>query len=247
MAHNTQLAWFESQEPESGGCSVSKSVRTILFGAATMLAASVASPAFADTMICNSLTSCSYNLDDFIGTGSPPPGPYGTSNLTQSGANVDVSVSLASGNVFAKTGAGEAFLWDFHNDPSLAGDVVFTGGSAGNFTFDPNPGHKDGSGSWDYGIICSACGNGTSPPDFTNLTFEIKNATLSEFVRNGKGYDLTSDLGIACTNGGGCYTGDVVAHPGGGGNVPEPASVALLCSGVAAAGVRRRRRQKKRS
>jgi hypothetical protein len=222
---------------------VSKSV-WILFGAATALAVSVASPASADTMICNSLTSCSYNLDDFVGTGTPPPGPYGTISLSQSGANVDVSVTLNSGNVFAVTGSGRDFLWDFHGDPTL--NVQLTGSSVGEFTFLKNY-SKPTVGAWDYGFECTGCGNGTSPPVISTLTFEIKNATLSEFIQNTSGYDFASDLGINCTGGPGkCYTGPVLGHPGNN-QIPEPASLMLLGSGLVASGWLRRRKLKKPS
>lgn len=222
---------------------MAKSVWTLL-GAATALAASVASPAFADTMICTSLTSCSYNLDDFVGTGTPPPGPYGTISLTQSGSSVDVSVTLNPGNVFAVTGSGRDFLWDFHGDPTL--NVQLTGSSVGKFTYLTNY-YKPTVGAWNYGFECSACGHGTSPPQISILTFKITIATLSEFIQNTSGYDFASDLGINCTGGPGrCYTGPVLGHPGNN-QVPEPASLLLLGSGLVASGWLRRRKLKRAS
>src|ERR1700676_3860370 len=101
------------------GSRMSKSILGTVIGAGAVLAALAATPAFADTMICNYTLSCSYNIDVWNGSGSPPPGPWGTVNLMQSGANVDVTIQLSGNNVFAIGGAGQSFLWDFHNDPNI--------------------------------------------------------------------------------------------------------------------------------
>ena len=36
-----------------------------------------------------------YTFDTFTGSGNPPLGPYGTVNLHQNGANLDVTVTLS--------------------------------------------------------------------------------------------------------------------------------------------------------
>ena len=207
--------------------------------ASAMAAAGIAGPASADVFICSSLTDCTYNLDNFVGSGAPPPGPYGSIQIVQNGANVDVSVVLNPGDVFAVTGSGKDFLWDFHNDPTIT--VQLLGTSVGEFAFLTNY-SKPKVGAWDYGFECIACGNGTSPPQISALTFEIRNATLSEFVQNASGFEFASDLGIDCTGGQGrCYTGPVVGSLGN--RIPEPMTLSLFGVGLLGAGAIRRRKR----
>ncbi len=219
------------------------------FVGAGLLAAGFVTSASADQIICSDPSSCVFNLDQFVGTGTPPPGPWGTVTLTQVGTSISVNVSLNSNVFFAQTGAGESLLWDFSGDPNIASQVHLTGTSIGNFTFDSNPcggGHTcDGSGFWNYGFICTGCGNGGSPPHVNSLTFTIDNTLLSAFIQNTSGFNLASDLCIGLDRDDQCIvTGDAVAHLGQIA-VPEPESLVLLGSGLLAAGFLRRRKQKK--
>jgi hypothetical protein len=163
----------------------------------------------------------------------------------QSGANVDVTVLLSGNNVFATGGAGKSFLWDFHNDPNITSDVVLTGASVGNFTYLTNFSKNSAGGAWDYGFDCTGCGNGTSPPTFNKLTFEITGASLSEFVENSSGHDFSLDIGV-CDTKGNCTTGPAFAEFGNGQNqgVPEPASLMLFGSGLLGLAALRRRKRK---
>jgi hypothetical protein len=49
-----------------------------------------------------------YSFDTFTGSGTPPPGPYGSVKLHQNGADVDVTVMLLAGEGFVNTGADAA-------------------------------------------------------------------------------------------------------------------------------------------
>jgi len=226
------------------GWTVMKWLLSAIAGALSVLAFVI--PALATPIGCFSATSCSFSLDNFIGTGTPPAGPYGTVTLTQNGGNIDVSVGLVpvGQTFFAQTGAGEALLWDMNGAPALT--VNLTGASIGNFTFDPSAGHQDGSGDWNYGFICSSCGSGGSPPHIDALTFTIDNHVLADFIKNDLGNNFASDLCIGYTAANGCgLTGDVLADASGRGHqvpVPEPATIALFGAGLVGLGLIRRRR-----
>jgi hypothetical protein len=86
------------------------------------------------------------------------------------------------------------------------------------------PIHADGTGNWQYGILCTTgCGNGTSPPQNSGpLNFDVTVAggiTPSSFIQNGNNLFFASDVGTGC-NGTACTsTGDVGAPTA----VPVPA------------------------
>jgi hypothetical protein len=180
-----------------------------------------------------------YTLDTFTGSGNPPLGPYGTVNLHQNGANVDVTVSLAAGEGFVNTGAGAALTWDLAGEPV----VTITNLDATKFTVShdgTSTGNLDGTGSWFYEIDCTAaaCGSGGNHPYPGPLTFTIDNITTSDFTINnktGNGYIFATDI---CTQRGaesGCsgITGDVVASDAPAPSpIPEPATRCILGTAV---------------
>ena len=199
----------------------------------------ISPPARADVM---------YTLDTFTGSGSPPAGPYGTVDLSQDGANVDVTVTLAAGEGFTNTGAGAALTWDLAGEPV----VTITNLDATKFTVShdgTSTGNLDGTGSWFYEIDCTAaaCGSGGNHPYPGPLTFTIDNISTSDFIINNKtanGYSFATDI---CTQRGaesGCsgITGDVVASdtpaPA---PIPEPATLCILAAAVLGFGALRQR------
>ena len=199
----------------------------------------ISPPARADVM---------YTLNTFTGSGSPPAGPYGTVDLSQDGANVDVTVTLAAGEGFTNTGAGAALTWDLAGEPV----VTITNLDATKFTVSHDGtsiGNLDGTGSWFYEIDCTAaaCGSGGSHPNPGPLTFTIDNISTSDFIINNKtanGYSFATDI---CTQRGaesGCsgITGDVVASdtpaPA---TIPEPATLCILAAAVLGLGALRQR------
>src|SRR5262249_994387 len=94
-----------------------KSFTRIALGGAALLAASAALPSVshADTF---TFTSCELSAPPGCGTATN----FGTVTLTQSGADVNVSVVLTPGNIFAATGAGQQFLFLFND--AVAGSTV---------------------------------------------------------------------------------------------------------------------------
>src|SRR5215472_11894188 len=209
----------------------------VIAGALVLVA--ISQPAQADLL---------YTFDTFTGTGSPPAGPYGTVDLSQDGANVDVTVTLAAGEGFTNTGAGAALTWDLAGEPV----VTITNLDATKFTVShdgTSTGNLDGTGSWFYEIDCTAaaCGSGGNHPYPGPLTFTIDNISTSDFIINNKtanGYSFATDI---CTQRGaesGCsgITGDVVASdtpaPA---PIPEPATLCILAAAVLGFGALRQR------
>ena len=190
-----------------------------------------------------------YTFDTYTGSGSPPAGPYGTVDLNQNGANVDVTVTLAAGEGFTITGAGAALTWD------LAGKPVVTKSNLDMAKFfvshDGTPtGNLDGTGSWFYEIDCiaAACGSGGNHPYPGPLTFTIDNISTADFISNGKtstGYKFASDICTQIGTDGTCagITGDVTATFDSATSIPEPATLSILGTALLGFRVLRRRQR----
>src|SRR5690348_4637337 len=95
-------------------------------------------------------------------------GPFGTVEVDQINAStLKVTLTLTPGEVFAVTGAGAGAL-GFSLDKTytvLASPALTTG-----FTLDMPPGpytFASGIGNFTSVVVCTSCGNGTSPPQFS--------------------------------------------------------------------------------
>lgn len=183
--------------------------------------AALLSPARADII---------YTLTD-DGCGGCPPGPFGTITLSQLGVDqVSVTEALAP-NVFADTGAGAALGYTLTMAATVSNlSAGFTAAGAQTFA---------GFGVFPSTIVCSGCGAGTSPPNYSSLSFVLTGSGLtpSSFVANSLGYFFASDIGVKNSSGNVIWTGNVGAKGaggggGGGGQTPEPAAGLLLGTGL---------------
>jgi hypothetical protein len=174
-------------------------------------------------------------------TGCGPFGTISVSSVSGHSNELDVTLTLAPGEVFASTGAGSALLFDVAGNPTLTVMSLLPSG----YSFHQTAAHADGSGNWNSFISCDICGSGTSPPQSSgpiSFVLAVASGTLSpaSFVTNGS-FLFASDVGIP-NGSGGYFTGDVVSS---GPLTPVPLSGTawLMLSGFGVLAVFLRHRQ----
>jgi hypothetical protein len=116
--------------------------------------------------------------DHCTGGCGPQEGGFGSISVNDNIANtLSFTVSLFNDNQFVKTGFPVSFAWSLVGDPTLAYNITTAGWSA--FSTTAQDLGMDGFGSFEYGLICGACGNGGSNPQDGPLVFSITGAGLT--------------------------------------------------------------------
>jgi len=169
-----------------------------------------------------------------------PSGTFGTITVS-SGAtsNILTVVESLAPNVFANTGAGAALGYTPSEIAavSLLSSGFATGGSETLSTF----------GTFSNTINCTGCGSGTSPPNYSYLSFTLTGAGGSSLalIANSLGYFFASDIGVKNADGTVVWTGNVGVlgggGGGGGGQTPEPATYLLLGTGLVGLSILKRK------
>ena len=171
------------------------------------------------------------------GCGTPP---FGTVTLEQDGTTVDVTVDLADGYFFVKTGAADFQAFKFNGTDIVVGDITVEQNAPKPLSADAGALNGDGTGNFGFGIECLTCDGGASDQFNTNIVFHVAGATIE---------DLT-----APNNLGNVFVADVIAPNGNTGPVdattpttpttpvPEPSTLMLVGSALAGLGIWVRKR-----
>ena len=184
-------------------------------------------------LAASSAWATSFNITSDHCTGGCGTPPFGTVTVTQNGTTVDITVDLAAGYAFAKTGSVDDQAFKFNGTGITLADITVDQTVTGQtLAADTGAFNGDGTGTFSFGIICTTCGGGGSSAFSDDIVFHVANATIADLTApNAAGNIFVAD--VLAPNG---NTGPVDVNTGGG-NVPDGgATAALLGLGLAGLG-----------
>jgi len=130
------------------------------------------------SIVTYSLTSDHCSGGGCLGTATSA----GTITTTDVSGGVQVNVTLNPGFQFVSTGFQTDFGFNLAGNPTISYTSVTSGFAAtGGSPQSAGSRMMDGAGTFEYGVTCTACGNGGSNPQSGPLNFTISGVSTSSF------------------------------------------------------------------